>query len=236
MTENNKALIQIRDLTKSYNQITALKRLNLDLIPGQIIGLLGPNGSGKTTLIKILTGLLRDYEGEVLIDGHHPGAYTKGLISYLPDEHYFSDWMRAGDALKIFDDMYQDFDIAQAMILMKRLDLNPRLRIKSMSKGMKEKFQLCLVMSRKARIYILDEPIGGVDPAARELILDIILNNYAEDAIVMISTHLISDIEKIFDDVIFLKNGELVLHENSEQLREENGKSVDELFREVFKC
>ena len=235
MTENNKALIQIRDLTKSYNQITALKRLNLDLIPGQIIGLLGPNGSGKTTLIKILTGLLRDYEGEVLIDGHHPGAYTKGLISYLPDEHYFSDWMRA-DALKIFDDMYQDFDIAQAMILMKRLDLNPRMRIKSMSKGMKEKFQLCLVMSRKARIYILDEPIGGVDPAARELILDIILNNYAEDAIVMISTHLISDIEKIFDDVIFLKNGELVLHENSEQLREENGKSVDELFREVFKC
>ena len=236
MTENNKALIQIRDLTKSYNQITALKRLNLDLIPGQIIGLLGPNGSGKTTLIKILTGLLRDYEGEVLIDGHHPGAYTKGLISYLPDENYFSDWMRAGDALKIFDDMYQDFDIAQAMILMKRLDLNPRMRIKSMSKGMKEKFQLCLVMSRKARIYILDEPIGGVDPAARELILDIILNNYAEDAIVMISTHLISDIEKIFDDVIFLKNGELVLHENSEQLREENGKSVDELFREVFKC
>lgn len=236
MTENNKALIQIRDLTKSYNQITALKRLNLDLIPGQIIGLLGPNGSGKTTLIKILTGLLRDYEGEVLIDGHHPGAYTKGLISYLPDEHYFSDWMRADDALKIFDDMYQDFDIAQAMILMKRLDLNPRMRIKSMSKGMKEKFQLCLVMSRKARIYILDEPIGGVDPAARELILDIILNNYAEDAIVMISTHLISDIEKIFDDVIFLKNGELVLHENSEQLREENGKSVDELFREVFKC
>lgn len=236
MTENNQALIQIRDLTKSYNQITALKRLNLDLIPGQIIGLLGPNGSGKTTLIKILTGLLRDYEGEVLIDGHHPGAYTKGLISYLPDEHYFSDWMRADDALKIFDDMYQDFDIAQAMILMKRLDLNPRMRIKSMSKGMKEKFQLCLVMSRKARIYILDEPIGGVDPAARELILDIILNNYAEDAIVIISTHLISDIEKIFDDVIFLKNGELVLHENSEQLREENGKSVDELFREVFKC
>ena len=236
MTENNKALIQIRDLTKSYNQITALKRLNLDLIPGQIIGLLGPNGSGKTTLIKILTGLLRDYEGEVLIDGHHPGAYTKGLISYLPDEHCFSDWMRADDALKIFDDMYQDFDIAQAMILMKRLDLNPRMRIKSMSKGMKEKFQLCLVMSRKARIYILDEPIGGVDPAARELILDIILNNYAEDAIVMISTHLISDIEKIFDDVIFLKNGELVLHENSEQLREENGKSVDELLREVFKC
>ena len=229
-------ILKINEISKNYPGVKALNKVSFEVERGKIHAICGENGAGKSTLIKILTGLLRDYEGEVLIDGHHPGAYTKGLISYLPDEHYFSDWMRAGDALKIFDDMYQDFDIAQAMILMKRLDLNPRMRIKSMSKGMKEKFQLCLVMSRKARIYILDEPIGGVDPAARELILDIILNNYAEDAIVMISTHLISDIEKIFDDVIFLKNGELVLHENSEQLREENGKSVDELFREVFKC
>ena len=144
--------------------------------------------------------------------------------------------MKANDALKIFEDLYADFDIAKALLLMKRLDLNPNMRIKSMSKGMKEKFQLCLVMSRKARIYILDEPIGGVDPAARELILDIILNNYAEDAIVLISTHLISDIEKIFDDVIFLKYGELAMHKNAEQLRAETGKSVDEVFREVFKC
>lgn len=235
-TDNKKPLIQIRNVTKSYSQVTALKNLNLDLVPGQIIGLLGPNGSGKTTLIKILNGLLKDYSGEVLIDGHHPDAYTKGLISYLPDESYFSDWMKASDALDMFQDCYADFDMTTALMLMKRLDLNPKMRIKSMSKGMKEKFQLTLVMSRKARVYILDEPIGGVDPAARELILDIILNNYAEDAIVLISTHLISDIEKIFDDVIFLKYGELALHQNSEQLREETGKSVDELFREVFKC
>ena len=235
-TENTKPLIQIRGLTKSYSQTTALKNVDLDLVPGQIIGLLGPNGSGKTTLIKIMNGLLRDYSGEILIDGHRPDAYTKSIISYLPDESYFSDWMKASDALKMFEDMYADFDGAKARLLMKRLDLNANMRIKSMSKGMKEKFQLCLVMSRKARIYVLDEPIGGVDPAARELILDIILNNDAEDAIVLISTHLISDIEKIFDDVIFLKYGELAMHENAEQLRAETGKSVDEVFREVFKC
>lgn len=234
--EEKKELIKISHCSKAYSKTIALKNLDLSLHAGQIIGLLGPNGSGKTTLIKILNGLLKDYSGSVLIDGHRPDAYTKGIISYLPDEHYFSDWMKASDALNMFNDLYKDFDIANAMILMKRLDLNPNMRIKSMSKGMKEKFQLCLVMSRNAKIYILDEPIGGVDPAARDVILDIILNNYAEDSLVLISTHLISDIEKIFDDVIFLKYGELALHQNSEQLREETGKSVDELFREVFKC
>lgn len=234
--ENSKNLIKVTELNKNYGKKEALKKINLSLDSGRIVGLLGPNGSGKTTLIKIMNGLLKDYSGALLIDGHKPDAYTKGIISYLPDDHYFSDWMKAKDALNIFNDMYEDFDIANAMLLMKRLELSPNMKIKSMSKGMKEKFQLCLVMSRKAKVYILDEPIGGVDPAARELILDIILNNYSEDAIVIISTHLISDIEKIFDDVVFIKNGEMVMHRNAEELRAETGKSVDELFREIFKC
>ena len=235
-TENTKPLIQIRGLTKSYSQTTALKNVDLDLVPGQIIGLLGPNGSGKTTLIKIMNGLLRDYSGEILIDGHRPDAYTKSIISYLPDESYFSDWMKASDALKMFEDMYADFDGAKARLLMKRLDLNANMRIKSMSKGMKEKFQLCLVMSRKARIYVLDEPIGGVDPAARDYILSTILTNYSPDATVLISTHLIGDIEKILDQVVFLRGGQVDLCATVDEIRAERGCSVDAFFREVFKC
>ncbi len=230
------SLIKIQNVSKYYGSKPALSNVSLDLEPGKIIGLLGPNGSGKTTLIKILNGLLRDYSGHVAVDYHGIGAHTKSVISYLPDESYFADWMKARDALNIFTDMYQDFDLEKAMRIMQRLSLNPEMKIKTMSKGMKEKFQLCLVMSRNAKVYILDEPIGGVDPAARELILDIILNNYNENSSVIISTHLISDIEKIFDDIIFLKEGQIVLHKDAESLREESGQSIDELFREVFKC
>lgn len=231
-----KNLVEIKDCVKYYGDHLALSNISLNLDSGKIIGLLGPNGSGKTTLIKILTGLLKDYTGSVQIDHYPIGSYTKNLISYLPDESYFSDWMKAKDALNIFSDMYSDFDIVKAMNLMKRLNLTPEMKIKTMSKGMKEKFQLALVMSRNAKLYILDEPIGGVDPAARELILDIILNNYSEDSTVLLSTHLITDIERVFDEVIFLKEGQIVLHESAETLRENTGKSIDELFREVFKC
>ncbi len=229
-------LIEVRNLSKYYGKKAALNNVSLTLEPGKIIGLLGPNGSGKTTLIKVLNGLLKDMKGEVMIHGQKPGKSTKAIISYLPDDDYFSDWMKAEDAVQLFKDFYKDFDADKASSLMERLSIDPKQRIKTMSKGQKEKFQLSLVMSRNALVYIFDEPIGGVDPAAREVILDIILNNYSEDSLVLISTHLITDIEKIFDEVVFLKEGEIVLHRNVEELRSETGKSVDELFREVFKC
>lgn len=229
-------LIQIHNLTKSYGKEKVLKGVTLNLTSGKIVGLLGPNGSGKTTLIKILNGLLKDYQGQILVDGHPIGIHSKEIISYLPDEPYFENWMTTTDALNLFRDLYKDFDYAKACSLMDRMDLKKGVKIRELSKGMKEKFQLALVMSRRAKIYILDEPIGGVDPAARDFILDVILSNYAEDAIVLLSTHLISDIEKIFDEVIFLKKGEIVLHEDSETLREKRGASIDEIFREEFKC
>lgn len=231
-----KDLITISHLTKSYGKFEALKEVSLNLKSGRIVGLLGPNGSGKTTMIKIINGLLANYKGDVMIDGKAIGKDTKAIISYLPDEPYFEDWMYAKDALALFRDMYSDFDLTKCFTLMERFNLKKDMRIKSMSKGMKEKFQLCLVMSRKAKIYILDEPIAGVDPAAREVILDVILNNYDEDALVLISTHLISDLESIFDEVVFIKDGEIVLHDNAEELRSNHGKSIDELFREVFRC
>ena len=229
-------LIEVSHLSKYYGKKAALNNVSLTLEPGKIIGLLGPNGSGKTTLIKVLNGLLKDIKGEVMIHGQKPGKSTKAIISYLPDDDYFSDWMKAEDAVQLFKDFYKDFDADKASSLMERLSIDPKQRIKTMSKGQKEKFQLSLVMSRNALVYIFDEPIGGVDPAAREVILDIILNNYSEDSLVLISTHLITDIEKICDEVVFLKEGEVVLHRNVEELRSETGKSVDELFREVFKC
>ncbi len=229
-------IIAISHLTKNYGRFMALKDINLTMKSGRIIGLLGPNGSGKTTLIKILNGLLANYQGTIQIAQENLGTHAKSLISYLPDEPYFEDWMYAKDALSLFNDMYSDFDLTKCLNLMERFDLKKDMRIKSMSKGMKEKFQLCLVMSRNAKIYILDEPIAGVDPASREVILDVILGNYDKDALVIISTHLISDLESIFDEVIFIKNGEIVLHDEAEHLRLENGKSIDELFREVFRC
>lgn len=229
-------LLKITNVTKKYHHFKALNNVSMTLESGKIIGLLGPNGSGKTTLIKIINGLLKDYEGEVLVDGKNVGIDSRKIISYLPDENYFQDWMYIKDVLSIFSDLYEDFDKENCLTLMNRFKLDKGMKIKEMSKGMKEKFQLSLVMSRKAKLYILDEPIAGVDPAAREVILDVILNNYEEDALVLISTHLISDLETIFDDVVFLKDGEIVLRQSTEDLRLERKQSIDEAFREVFRC
>lgn len=229
-------LLKITNVTKKYHHFKALNNVSMTLESGKIIGLLGPNGSGKTTLIKIINGLLKDYEGEVLVDGKNVGIDSRKIISYLPDENYFQDWMYIKDVLSIFSDLYEDFDKENCLTLMNRFKLDKGMKIKEMSKGMKEKFQLSLVMSRKAKLYILDEPIAGVDPAAREVILDVILNNYEEDALVLISTHLISDLETIFDDVVFLKDGEIVLHQSTEDLRLERKQSIDEAFREAFRC
>jgi len=228
-------MIEIKNLTKFYGKAPALIDVNLSLTPG-IIGLLGPNGSGKTTMIKILNGLLRDYAGEVRIAGMSVSDQTKAIVSYLPDRNYLPEWTNAEGAITIFKDMYADFDEAKMRSLLSKLNLNPKQPMKTMSKGMKEKFQLALVMSRNAKIYILDEPIGGVDPAARELILRTILENYAPDSLVIISTHLIADIEQIFDSVIFLKEGQVVMHDNVDKVRAEKGMSIEEYFKEVFRC
>lgn len=229
-------MIELKNVSKRYKQTEALKNVSLSLKPGQIVGILGPNGSGKTTLIKILNGLLRDYSGEVLIDNQSVGVHSKSLISYLPDQTYLADWMNGEKAIDLFKDMYSDFDETRMRDLMAKLKLDSKQSIKTMSKGMKERFQLALVMSRNSKIYILDEPIGGVDPAARELILNTILDNYASDSLVIISTHIISEIEQIFDTVVFLKEGEVVLCDDVDQIRSSHNKSIDELFKEVFKC
>jgi len=229
-------MIELKNVSKRYKQTEALKNVSLSLKPGQIVGILGPNGSGKTTLIKILNGLLRDYTGEVLIENEGVGIHSNNLISYLPDQTYLADWMTGEKAISLFKDMYADFDEVRMRDLLSKLKLDSKQSIKTMSKGMKERFQLALVMSRKAKIYILDEPIGGVDPAARELILNTILDNYATDSLVIISTHIISEIEQIFDTVVFLKEGEVVLCDDVDQIRSTHNKSIDELFKEVFKC
>jgi ABC-2 type transport system ATP-binding protein len=236
MPAGQTALVEIANVTKTYQSRKALSALNLNLEPGHIVGLLGPNGSGKTTLMKILTGVLKDYTGAVTINGETVGAKTKALVSYLPDVSYFSAWMRPIDVIALFKDFYADFDEQKCLEMVKRLGLDEKQRIKTMSKGTIEKFQLCLVMSRNALLYVLDEPIGGVDPAARDYILSTILSNYNEAGTIFISTHLISDVEKIFDTVVFLKEGEVVLHGEIDEIRQREGKSIDELFREVFKC
>jgi len=228
-------MIEIKNLTKFYGKTPALVDVNLSLTPG-IIGLLGPNGSGKTTMIKILNGLLRDFKGDIQIEGHPIGDKSKALVSYLPDRNYLPNWTNAEGAITIFKDLYEDFDEGKMRALLAKLNLDPKQPMKTMSKGMKEKFQLALVMSRNALIYILDEPIGGVDPAARELILKTILENYAQGSMVIISTHLIADIEQIFDQVIFLKEGQVVLHDEVDKVRADKGMSIEAYFKEVFRC
>ena len=231
----NDQLVTCTGLTKRYGGKTALSGLNLELGRGRIVGLLGPNGSGKTTLIKILCGLLQPTEGAVLVDGQKVGPASKAIISYLPDRMYFADWMKATDLFDLFADFYADFDRVRAMSMCASLGVTPSDRLKSMSKGTKEKVQLVLVMARKAQLYLLDEPIAGVDPAARDFILSTILTNYNEDGTVMISTHLISDIEKVLDEAIFLKQGHITLHDTVDNIRERENKSVDALFRDVFR-
>lgn len=230
------AILECKNLSKRYGKVAALEDVNLVIEPGRVVGLLGPNGSGKTTLIKLINGLLTPSTGEVLVGGEHPGPYTKALVSYLPDRDYLADWMTVEQQLGFFAEMYADFDRDKAMEMLLRLNIDPKQRFKALSKGTREKVQLILVMSRKASLYLLDEPIGGVDPATRDYILDTIIRNYNPEAAVIISTHLIADVEPVLDDVIFLQKGRVVLHQAADALREEKGKSVDQYFREVFKC
>ena len=229
-------LIECRGLYKSYGLRPALRGIDLGVGPGRIVGLLGPNGSGKTTLIKLLCGLLQPTTGWLTVDGSAIGPYTKSVISYLPDRMYFADWMKATDLFDLFQDFYSDFEYEKALAMCQSLGVEPRDRLKAMSKGTKEKVQLVLVMARKAKLYLLDEPIAGVDPAARDFILRTILTNYNEEGTVLISTHLISDVEKVLDEAIFLKEGKIILHDTVDNIREREGKSVDALFREMFRA
>lgn len=229
-------LLEFSGVTKNYGKKVALSNVNLQIDRGKIIGLLGPNGSGKSTMLKLINGLLQPTAGEILINGQPPSFETKSRISYLPERTYLNEWMKIRNILAMFQDFYQDFDINKAKEMLHAMGLDEKENLKTLSKGNKEKVQLILVMSRKADIYLLDEPIGGVDPAARDFILNTILSNYNENASLIISTHLISDIEKIFDDVILIKNGLLYRHDSVDVIREETGQSIDELFREVFKC
>lgn len=230
-------ILECRGLSKQYtSDCYALNNLNLSLERGQIIGLLGPNGSGKTTFIKLINDLLTPTSGQILIDGKLPGVETKAMVSYLPERTHLDQTMKIKDLIKYFSDFYEDFRTERAFTMLKDLNIDQNARLKNLSKGTKEKVQLILVMSRDAKLYILDEPIGGVDPAARDYILHTILNNYNEEATILLSTHLIHDIESILDQVIFIRQGQLVLNASVDEIRMEQGKSVDSLFREVFKC
>ena len=225
-----------KDLVKRFGGATALEGVSLKAEPGRVLGLLGPNGSGKTTLIKTACGLLQPTSGEIRICGRAPGTETKKLVSYLPDRMCLPRWMSAQQLVKYYADFFEDFDETRAGELLTRLDIRPEMRVKHMSKGTQEKVQLVLTMSRRAKLYLLDEPIGGVDPATRDFILSTIMTNYAEDASVVISTHLISDVERILDDVVFIDRGRVAMAGEADDVRSRAGKSIDELFREVFRC
>ncbi len=228
-------LLRCENLTKSYSGMVALNSVNLSVGSGKIIGLLGPNGSGKTTLIKILNGLLTPTSGDLFICGEKPGVETKKKVAYLPDNSYLNSWMTVEQIVSMFADFYSDFRTELAYEMLSKLGITPKVKLKTLSKGNKEKVCLILVMSRNAQLYVLDEPIAGVDPATRDYIMSTIIGNYNPDASVIISTHLIADIEQILDEVIFLNNGNIVLHKTVDAIREENGMSADELFREVFR-
>ena len=230
------AILECKQLTKAYGRKNALSGVNLSIEPGRITGLLGPNGSGKTTLIKLANGLLTPTSGEILIDGTAPSKQTHAIVSYLPERACIPLWMSARQLLEFYGDFYTDFSKQRAMEMIERLHIDPAQRVKEMSKGTREKIQLILVMSRAARLYLLDEPIGGVDPATRDYILSTIISNYDPDAAVIISTHLISDVENVLDDVVFLNQGEVVLRSSADDIRQTRGMSVDALFREVFRC
>ena len=229
-------ILECRGLVKFFPNCLALNNVDLTVPKGRIVGLLGPNGSGKSTLIKLANGLLTPTQGTILVDGKEPGIETKKIVSYLPERTYLTEWMTVQDMLDLFNDFYADFNIAKARDMLARLNIQTKARIKTMSKGTKEKVQLILVMSREAQLYLLDEPIGGVDPAARDYILNTIIANYNENATVLISTHLISDVEQILDDVIFINQGSVVLTSSVDDIREKQDKSVDALVREVFRC
>lgn len=229
-------ILECRNLVKKYGYKEALSNLDLTVERGKIVGLLGPNGSGKTTLIKLSNGLLSPTSGELLIDGKPVGVETKKIVSYLPERTYLNSWMKVSNIIDFFTDFYDNFDKNKAYEMLERLHINPKDQLKTMSKGTKEKVQLILVMSRKDDLYLLDEPIGGVDPAARDYILNTIISNYNPDGTILISTHLISDIEQILDDVIFIQNGTIIKTASVDDIRSQEGKSIDTLFREVFRC
>lgn len=229
-------ILKLENVGKSYGQLRALNGVSLGIESGRIVGLLGPNGSGKTTLIKIITGLISDYTGSVLVGGMPVGKGSKAIVSYLPDREHLPDWMRVNTALDMFNDFYIDFDRVKAMEMLIQMDIPQKSRIKALSKGMREKLNLALVIARRAQLYVLDEPIAGVDPAAREYILNTIIGNYAEGGAILLSTHLISDIEAVLDDCVMLRAGSVVMAGEVEAIREKEGKSLDQLFREVFKC
>ena len=232
----NMELLEIRHLTKSFENKTILNDVNIKISKGKIVGLLGKNGAGKTTLIKLINDLLTPNKGEILLNGSRIGVESKKVISYLPERTYLNKQMKVSEAIDFFSDFYEDFDSKKAKKLLKDLDLDIKEKLSKMSKGMQEKFQLVLVMSRKADLYILDEPLGGVDPATRDYILDTILSSFNENASVIISTQLISDIERILDEVVFIDKGKIVLHEDADKLRNKEKSSIDEIFRRMFKC
>jgi len=230
------SLVKCHQLCKLYNQKIALNDIDLEIPRGKIIGLLGKNGAGKTTFIKLLNGLITPTSGEITIDGKPIGVHSKKIISYLPERSYLDRTQTIQDVINFFNDFYEDFDQDKALQLVKDLNLEPTARISTLSKGMQEKVQLILVMSRQAQLYILDEPLGGIDPATRDYILDTILSNLNDDASMIIATHLISDIERILDEVIFIDRGKIILYEDADKLRKTEKKSIDEIFREKFKA
>lgn len=228
-------LLRCERLTKQFGQIVAVNNLDLSLESGKIIGLLGPNGSGKTTLIKMINGLLRPTAGQITVCGNPPGVQSKAAVAYLPDNNFLNTWMKVRQIVNMFSEFYSDFRPELALGMLEQLGVSPDCKLKTLSKGNKEKVALILVMSRNASLYVLDEPIAGVDPATRDYIISTIISNYNPAASVIISTHLISDVENVLDDVIFIKQGSIVLHKTADEIRSEHGMSVDELFREVFK-
>ena len=228
-------LLKCENLTKNYGSLVALDDINLTIESGKIIGLLGPNGSGKTTLIKLINGLLVPTMGNLYINGHKPGIESKKIVAYLPDNNFLSSWMTAEQVVNLYADFYEDFRADLAYEMLAKLGIEKKSKLKSLSKGNKEKVCLILVMSRNAKLYVLDEPIAAVDPATRDYIISTILNNYNKDASVIISTHLIADIESVLDDVIFINKGRIILHKTVDEIREEKQMSVDQLFREVFR-
>jgi len=228
-------ILKCTALSKRYGSVQALNKVDLTIERGKIIGILGPNGSGKTTLIKLINGLLTPTEGSILVDGEAPGVETKKIVSYLPDNSFLPSWMTAEQIIELFCDFYADFRPELAYEMLDRLGVSRNTRLKNLSKGNKEKVCLILVMSRNAQLYVLDEPIAAVDPATRDYVISTIINNYNPYASVLISTHIIADIEPVLDEAIFINRGEIVLHKTVDEIREERGMSVDALFREVFK-
>ena len=229
-------VMECSNLSKYYGSVSALDSIDLTVGSGKIIGLLGPNGSGKTTLIKLACRMLVPSEGKITICGMEPSPETKSIVSYLPDRNFLPEWMNCTDLIYLYEDFYRDFDTQRAVEMIRQLNIDHKMPMKKMSKGTKEKLQLIMTMSRRAKLYLLDEPIAGVDPAARDYILNTIISNYDEDASIIISTHLIADVESVLDEAIFLKEGHIILHDTVDAIREQSGKSLDEHFREVFRC